>query len=182
MAEPVTLAQLRDRKKAPTAFVDIVLDEALADRHNDIKEQVDVLQMRLRSVTDVAKAAELEAELDEAKDSLAAVRQEIEDEGAVQRFVFSALSPVDYDALVNEHKPSQEQQKEARRLGGQLQFDPVAFPRALVAACIKEPAASPDEVESMWKDPAWNAAELSALFSAALQANEHRRGIDLGNV
>lgn len=83
-----------------------------------------------------------------------------------------ALSPREFDDLVGEHPPSEEQRAKAKTQG---RPEPIwntdTFVPALLAACIESDMSADDWAELTSKGPVAS-GEVGALFSAALQVND----------
>lgn len=177
MARPATFDRLRSSKKPTTKVVELVLDPEGADEYGQVSSEVTMLELRLRSNPEDPDVA---AELRDAKDKQAEIRQRLIDEEAVVSFTFKSIGREAYDSMLDFHKATKDQRDEARAAGAQATFNPDTFPPALVSASLAEPKLTVDEVEQLWKDPNWNAAELGLLFNTALEVNSSRRVVDLG--
>jgi hypothetical protein len=56
------------------------------------------------------------------------------------------------------------------------------FPQALVAAACISPELTSEQTAEMWEDDAWSEADLNELFRAAIQVQNTRRLLEVGNV
>jgi hypothetical protein len=166
------------RKKKPTTKrVPILLDPDLADQLSEARNAFDLARIRYENAPQNADRSD---EFDAAKarydELLDATRSE------VVEFVFRGIGRHAWELLVDEHRPTKEQQDKHRRANpkaGPLEWNPETFPVAAVAASLSEPELTAGEVQEIWDDPDWNDAELAALFFAALESNQQRKVVDL---
>jgi hypothetical protein len=61
-----------------------------------------------------------------------------------------------------------------------LEWNSDTFPPALIAEAIVEPDLTLEQVQEIYDDPDWSAAELGALLTTAQNAQFHASVIDLG--
>lgn len=116
------------------------------------------------------------ADLDPAQQRLEAAQ------AAMARFVevlqATVLPPDEYDALIGDHPPTDEQ----RSQGGAWNSD--TFPPSLLAACLQqdgEPVMSADDWRSWAKTPgAVASGELAALFNICVQVNDRSPDVHVG--
>lgn len=87
------------------------------------------------------------------------------------RVKMRAIGTQEYDRMVTKHPPSARDKKDG------LTYNINAFAPELIAACMVEPALSPDEAEELWKSPDWNRGEHMQLFLSAVEVNN--RGLEL---
>jgi len=163
-------------KQPTTGTVDIVLDPALSDAYHDARSALDEAKTASEVQPDdgTLRAAVLDAE-----DALVAAEEALRP--AVVTFTLRALGKAEYEALKDDHAPTELQRKKARAdNSGPLAFNPDTFPQALVAACSVDPVIAESDAEQMWKSPDWNAGELLELFWAAQGLQASRRVPDLG--
>jgi hypothetical protein len=188
-------------KKPETRKAEIPLDPELAQEWAKAKQALAAARQALTEARqDSARAASAggmallrediearQAEVDEAKAKLDAIEEELGPKMAT--FVFGSVSPEEFDALKNEHKPTGKQRDEARKAGEGIEWNPETFQPALIAlACRKVTTASGDkdgltveEVSStIWGNPAYNVGIRNELFSAALAAYMFHTRVDLG--
>lgn len=176
-------------KKNPivrTAY--IVNDHEFADQVEDeaFKESILMLQ-----VGGEPNNEDLRIEYEKQKAEVAQMRRTLRDEYSM-KFKFRAIGRKAFDKLIDDNPLTQERREEfVERLKRENPeqsvdtsqfppYDPETFAPALCAASLIEPIGF--DVVGAWEDPDWSQAELSALFSAALEANTTRRIVKLGNV
>jgi hypothetical protein len=177
MARPATADHLRSKKKRATKVVEVVLDPDAARAVHDAEGKVDQAEAALRVAPDDEAAQQAvwtaKADLDTLRAAAAAA-------DAVVTLTFRSIGHVAYDELVRAHPPVADQVAEAKAAGGDLNYNALTFPPALVAASLEEPKMTAAEVAELWESPDWNLAELSALFQAAIEVNSRRVTLDLG--
>lgn len=164
----------RDRlaKKRPaTQVVNVYLEPDLVVAYNDA---VSALESARLLGADEPQLAALEEAARETRERL--------DEETVE-LTLTALGRRQYDALLDEHQPSEEDAAKHRELTGQsAAYNGETFPPALVHASLS--AAHGDELSLEdvrgWFD-SWGGAELLGLFAAAMEVNTQRRVAGLGN-
>jgi hypothetical protein len=175
---PMTFDHLVSRKKPITKTVAIALDPDLAEELEEARRGRDTAAARAGAR---ANDSEAQAQLWEAEERLAQVEARMVDEEAVAYFTFRSIGRALYDALVDEHQPTPAQRAKAKSLGmGEIAWNPDTFPPALVAACLVTPPLTSDEMQALWRDDAWNQAELNAMLQAAVDVNGSRRTVELG--
>lgn len=90
----------------------------------------------------------------------------------------TTLPPHEYDALVDEHPPTDEQ----RARGATFNLD--TFPAALLAACLqqdREPVMPAEDWQAWAKTPgAVASGELTALFNICVQVNDRSPSVHVG--
>jgi hypothetical protein len=174
---PVTMDHLRSRKKPTTKRVEIVLDPAVADAVNEARNRYELARIRLEGAPQNAERSD---EFHEANATLGAALEGAKDD--VAAFVFRNIGRRAWEELVDEHRPTEDQQRKHRKANpsaGRLTWNPESFPIAAVAASLVEPKLSLAEITELWDDEDWNDAELAALFFGALEVNQQRRVVDL---
>lgn len=175
---PATLDHLRSRKKAQRGYVDIVIDEDLADAYEEARQRHDLLKLRSEGKPG---DLDLHAEYADAIETLARARAELVERDGIVRVWMRSLAPHAYDHLLAAHPPEKQHREQAKAMGGIATFNPDTFPAALIAASLVEPALSEDEVRSLYDDPEWSTGDLTAMFNEALRLNSGRRTVSLGN-
>lgn len=115
-------------------------------------------------------------------------------EAATVVFVFEAIGPPAYRALVAAHPPSAEQladyeaklKEQAEKDLGEREFvDPPIFnletfgPALIAASCIS-PRLTVEQLQVELESDRWNIAEVQALFDGAMAANTTRRAASAG--
>lgn len=185
------LDRLRSRKKPVSRRIPIVTDSDLAEEME--RTRVEAVAARERS--DRTPGDErLRALADEA-DIDAETAHDAALESAVW-FVAHSLSPRVFEELCNQHPPTPDQIKDARKLLGnqfaRLRWNVETFQPSLIEACVSfverddesgEETITPlDEafVKEMYEGEDWNSAELGALFDLALEVNSKRRVVEAG--
>ena len=157
-----TKDHLRKRSKAATTIV-LYTDEEASARVIDLGRQLDQLKM---VDPEGAKTQELATELEEATS--------VRDESAVS-LRFEAIGRKKYNALVDEHPPTEAQVAEwvehQKAVGGDPdstpQYNPETFPSALMHATLVAPEFDgPEELEEALED--WSETEYMQLWMAAM--------------
>lgn len=177
MTRVATADHLKSKKKRATKVVEVVLDPDVARAVHDAEWKVDEAEGRLRATPDDEAA---QAEVWAAKADLDTLRAQAAAAEVVVTLKFRSIGHVAYDELVRAHPPVADQVAEAKAAGGDLNYNALTFPPALVAASLEEPQLTTAEVAELWESPDWNLAELSALFTAAVEVNSRRVTLDLG--
>lgn len=164
---------LRSRKPL-VQWVDVCVDGAsaieLGAARVAVAEAEDIARRRRgdEAAQDAAIAARVELER---------VYADVVERGAIVRFTFRSIGRRNYKRLLNEHPPTEGQQKEmvalARALGisedkALLAFDAETFPPALMAAAAEKPRLSEEEARHFWDT--WTEVESDRLFQAARAA------------
>lgn len=158
-------------KKPRVAKVFIVTDDDLVLAHDEAVERL--AEAAYKTPTANGSLKELQAEVDR-------LRKAVDD--ATVCIKFHSIGAPAYEALINEHQPTEAQVKEATKRGGVMMWNPDSFPVALIHASICEPDdLALEDVETMWAT--YNAGERSALFTAAIDVNTLTREVaEAGNV
>lgn len=185
---------IKRRKKQTIEEVPIVLDPdwavALSDAQRRVEAATSTLDIARAMLTAsqpddamrdtiVSDAAERQAALDAAIEARDALRAQAGD--MVLTFKFRGLAMFEIDELIAEHRPTEDQRKEAKKHNYTLpRYNPDTYPPAIVHTAMVAPDWTLEEVQSLWKDPDWNVAELRALFDAADSVSMSRRVVDLG--
>jgi hypothetical protein len=76
--------------------------------------------------------------------------------------LFRAIGAEEYDELLAQHPPSQEQKKKG------LNYNPRSFAPALLSQVCVDPEMSEAQWAGLWKSPDWNRGELQKLFMEAV--------------
>lgn len=177
--QPVTYDHLKSKKKPVMRSVWISFDSELSEEVDELERKLAVLRPRAaRSKDDES----IQQELADTEAKFLSMRDELRKSS--QKFVFRSLSRRKYDELLTRHQPTDEQQAEAKKMGGAdavLEFNPETFPEALVAACIMEPELTSEDVHDIFTSDDWNGSETLALFNTALSACINRGSVNLGN-
>lgn len=175
--KPLTFDHLMSRKKARTETVDIVLDDELARAVTQAQMERDQAFVFAVSNEENKAAAERLTRAEEALEEAKRVAREAE---AVATFRFVAIGGNDYEELLEEHPPTEEQVAKAKEDGEEAVFNSDTFFVALVAASCVEPEMTEEQVDQLTRDPRFNNAEVAALFQTALLVNSQRRRVNLG--
>lgn len=122
----------------------------------------------VRAEVDLAIAAELEPLEKAVEQALAHV------DDTSRTFLFHALGNTAYQALLDAHKPTDDDHEKVKAEGSGTRavFHAETFAPALVQACCDD--LDEDEVTDMFEGDAWNLAELAHLFMAAYEVNTQR--------
>jgi len=145
----------------------------------DFSDAADVAYAEYESaLRDLQLAESRNADLTDARARLA------ESSAALAEFqevlVVSPIPPADYEALIGEHPPTEQQQALNYR------WDPDGFIPALLAACIGQELPPEDRMsEKDWLDWTTTAAvgaagEVMALFAACLRVNDRSLDVHVG--
>ncbi len=121
-------------KRPETRTVSVPLDPALAQRCVEAESRY---QQAKRSSQVAPKDEERARELEEAREASEALRQELEANSA--QFVLRSISPVHFEKLKGENRPTEKQRTDSRKAGvDPPEWNPDTFQPALVAAaCVK---------------------------------------------
>lgn len=183
MGDTVTVADVLARKKPVTVTVPIVLDPALAERHADLKNEVENARMLLEAQGDHPSPHRADR-FEEAVAALDALEAEMSESDGVVEFVFRSIGRTAYDALLDAHPPTPDQvkkaQKDAANPKARPRWNPDTFPTAIISAAAVSPAMTEADVKALANSEDWNDAEFSALLLGAIQANETHRVVDWG--
>lgn len=161
---PATRDHLTSLKKPITKWVDILLDSDALDAFNKAQERLGEATAENRAVR--------ESELEEAREALL---------DATVSMKFQSMGRKKYEALMNEHPPTEEQNKMAlEQTQSEAAYNIDTFPPALIKASCVVPELTEEDVQSIYDE--WNTSEIMELFFTALEVNTQRRTADLGNV
>ncbi len=158
---------LLKKKKAITRIVEIILDPDFADEWRTAETELEQAKVAYAA----RQADDTLSRLNEAEDALESLRPQYE-ECAVEMKV-QGIGRKRYDALVAEHPPTKEQEKEARKgdLRAKLAFNFETFSRALFAESLVEPKLTEKQINDLFDSDAYNESELEALCAAAIEVN-----------
>lgn len=198
------LGRLRKRKKPASQRVGIVMDSDYQTRLDEAQRRVSQLELKanLHAGKSQKPNPELADELDRARDELEEAEKAAESQ--TEWFIAKALSPRYFDELMNKYPPTKEQKAQARKDNVVASFDLDKFPPVLIAECVylvtKTGEVDDDGVEveehtrlddafvkemmDGAEDAQWNQGEVTALFGAAMAANQRgpsQRVSQLGN-
>ena len=174
-SKPSAMDHLRKKKKAVTRTVAIICDSAVADRYASASSR---LQEADRELVLRPKDPRAITEREEALEALEGLASEAEE--ASEDFTFRGIGRKVFEDLIDTHEPTKDQRAKARRAGEEVQWNPDAFPQALVSSSLVSPDLSEGDIIEIWDSEDWNQAELLELFSAALEVNTSRRTSNLG--
>lgn len=177
---PATFDHLVGKKKPLQRTIPIVLDPELADEYEIARKDRDLLRTRLELRSDDLEVA---ARLEQAEKRVAEVEERLTDAEGVVWVTFRGVGRARYDALVEAHPPSAEQQLKAKQQLGtdeKLMWNPDTFPPALIAMSLVEPQLTEVQVLKLWTSEEWNQAELANLLTTAMEVNSTRRTVELG--
>lgn len=189
MSKPkaVPLDHLRGKKKPVTRSVEIFIDSDVAVAVNRISVELAEVEERL---TGGRNDLDLQVRRDELKSELERLQDDAIEAGDVVSFSFRSIGRKAYDRLIEEHPPTEEQQKNAREEGlaaglspqlSRLSWNADTFPPALIAAASVDPKITHEEAYELFHvSEDWNQAELTALFVTARDAQQVRDQADLG--
>lgn len=163
------------RRPAATAMERLRQRDQVANRYPVIidrewaKERLEVVEAITRAKRTGGDPTDLEAKLAELEERKGE---------AVLEFTFRHCSPVRFESLLHEHRPTAEQREEAKGLPANLQprWAP-SFRPALVAEVLIEPKLSPEEIGELFGEggngSVLSPAEAMELFSAAMAASNN---------
>lgn len=186
---PSALERLRDRKQANHRDIPICMDPVVTARQEELNGRLARLKTRLKISNSDEK---LQADITELEDQLAELHDEII--GASEWIRIKALAPDEYQKLIDDHKPTKEQLREARKLQGPratLQWNTETFPNAILVESAyvltvkeidpqtgqpifdgTEDEFTEEFVTEMREAGAWSPGEMAMLVSAAININE----------
>lgn len=175
MAREATVEDLLTKKKPTTKTVRITLDNELAQQWHAAKGKVDAAKLayaRIASSDNEEQLRDAEAALEECEKLV---------EPATVEITLRSIGRPAYRALLDEHPPTDEQNKDSKRKGfGELNYNPDTFPQALVAACSLSPKMTLAEVQAIYSSNDYNDEELNTLTLAALTVNQTSEVVALG--
>jgi hypothetical protein len=173
LPKPATLDHLKAKGRA-TEVVQVRLDAEATRLYEKLTNEIEA-QRVLGSEPDADLLARREATQQAMEDATVEIR-------------LQSIGRKAYDALVEEHKPTPEQntehrQEQARELMNQKGIDLAkamelttdapynaeTFPVALIAACAVEPELTEADVQGFWDD--WNLNEYLQLWMAAVRVH-----------
>lgn len=132
-----------------------------------------------RAVVEDNPTTTARAALDDAEEALSDAEEAVE--AVTTLFRFEGLSAPEWDALMDDHPPTADQARKARKAGLTAPvWNEDTLPAALIAACCVEPKLSVEDAQRILADPHLNAAEAQSLFVAARDACRTRRVPQLG--
>lgn len=165
--------ELIARKKPLTRKVTIVLDGDLADKWNAAEAAFD----NARFADERGSTEQTKLDVIEAEDALDELRPQMAE--ATIEFTLRAIGRKQYADLMEQHPPTDEQRKDARRAGTEATFDGETFYPAVIAASLVEPQMSEEDVKELFDSEAFNAAEVLQFVSAVIEVNQSRKTVDL---
>lgn len=164
------------RKKPNTRTLPFALDPEPGERLARARNELEEAKQRVRLDEGDRSAKATLRSLEERVAEL-----ETEAEAASYPVKLVAMDRATYDALLNQHPPTEKQirtaekKKEARPL-----WNEDSFPPALLAACMDDPDMAEDDTKVMWNDPKWSPGELWDMFFACRMLCEGRQVPQLG--
>lgn len=175
MTGKMSYQEMKAKKKPNTRTVPICMDPELGMAFSNLSAKKEKLEELLEGLPgDRALAAELKI----VEKKLKELDGEIQD--AMYDFKFRAVNSTLIDEILSENQPTPKQLKEAAQKGEDApMWNPDTMPPAIVAASLQDPELTLEEVQEMWEDENWNAAELLTLFEAAMTVNNTRVNVDL---
>lgn len=112
--------------------------------------------------------------VEEARLALEAVRDEVRETGI--SFVIVAMGRKEFEALLREHPPTDEQRAE-----NQATFNPDTFYPALFSESVEGDLTPEQWSEDFFDSPEWGTGEIAALRAKVMGVNTRNRVADLGN-
>jgi hypothetical protein len=173
---PRTADHLKSAKKPVQVTVAIHHDDELVVAYEEASDAL--ARAELLQDHDADKDAAEIVQLREAKSAAAEALRE-----ATTFITFKSMGRKAYQALIEEHPPTEEQKKQYQTEHGmEAPYDQETFAPALVAACAYDSDGeliwTVEEAEEVFEE--WNSSEIVTLFQAAIQCNSARRVTDLG--
>lgn len=163
-AKSQTIAEIMANKKAVTKKVPIQTDGEIAGQIAEMRALFTAARDNDRLTNEPDKAPDIQEQIDALVE---------ESQTTVVMFTFESIGRPNYDALVEEHQPSKEEQKKG------AEFDAETFPPALISASCSDPEIPLEDAIAMFESPKWNNAELRLLFFGALEVNTETGDIPL---
>lgn len=185
---PSAIERLRSRKQANHRDVPICVNPSLPARRAQLEDRLSALQTKQR---DSRGSEDVSARITEIEEDLSALADEIRE--VTEWIRIKALAPDDYQKLIDDHQPTKDQLREARKLHGaraSLQWNTDTFPDALLAEAgyvltVKEydedgnPDFEPGEeafteelIKEMHASGQWSPGEVGSLVNIAIAINE----------
>lgn len=96
------------------------------------------------------------------------------------KVVIQSMSRTAYDKLLTDHPITEAQLEEFKDQRNKPGFNLETYPKALVIACMVEPAASAEELSEWFDSDAWSPGEFTELFTACIQINSQSNVLNLG--
>lgn len=132
----------------------------------------------LVTLPDVPGAEQRRAAVKSREEALSAAREALVEQSV--DLWFRSIGRKAYDALIDEHQPTDEHNAEHLvQTGAPAPYNLDTFPKALVGASCENLNELDEDLDEIWD--AWNANELTEMFTAALMVNTFRRTVQLGN-
>jgi hypothetical protein len=166
----LTLAAL-DRKKPAT-------DEVLFAQTTEQRDRLDLARKRVALVS----LSSDEAEKEKAAEELEAAKADIRKTGIA--FTLVSVGRERWDALKLTHRPTEEQQQEDadKPTEEQRTVNPDTFWPALLAELVPDSKLTAEQWSAkVFKNPAWNGAELEELRNRAIAVTQDSLVVELGN-
>jgi hypothetical protein len=174
LTRAATVEDLLTKKKPAERKVELILDGELAERWHEAKTVALLAKLEKERNTNPQTTSALE----EAEEAVDALRPEVEE--ATVQLTLKAMGRRQYEALMDEHRPTKDQRAKARKQGVDLVFNEDTFPVALIAASLVSPKMTEDEVAEMAESEAFNAAEWHLLTRTAMDLNQQTKVVALG--
>ena len=174
--KPATLDHLKKKGRA-VEYVHVRLDPEAAAELDEIEAEIGGLEILDQEVYPslTERRADAQAKVDESTVTIKLL----------------SIGRRAYDALVEKHAPTPEQNAEHRQeqikqlmadgktleeataQTGDAPYNPDTFPIALISACAVEPELSPADVQGFYED--WNLNEFLQLWMAAVRVHQTSR-------
>lgn len=179
---PMTYDRLKSKKQATIRKIKLVMNAEIDAEYRAAEMEYGMAQM-MYSTSEEEHTKEATAKFEAVKERYeAALKAALDD---AQEFVFRSIGRKAFDALVDENPPTNEEIAEVEKAGGKatdLQWSAKSFPQELVAAASVNPKLTLADTLEMWNSEDWSFSDLNDLFQTAVNAQNSRRLVEMGNV
>ena len=163
-----TIDELLTQKEPEIAVAYFISNAKLAQQWSEAKAAVD--DVRFSNDTKAIRAAK--ALVDE-------LRPKVKE--ATRAVKFESLGRYEYEKLVEDNGPTDEQRKKARSRGAnEPTWDLDKFPPLIISKCAIGPRMTLDQATEIWNSKNYNQGELKMLLTTALGSNRRSEVMSLG--
>jgi hypothetical protein len=154
---PVTIADVFDRKKENTQTATILLDPDLREELNDLTDELTKAKAHDEKSNDHRKATpKVEKQIEEFEERVSEARV---------KFKFRAIGREAYSLLLDEWKPRTDNTEDE-----DYGFNAAEFPPRLLALSAIQPELTLKDAQRIWAE--WSDSETTLLIVAAVTANK----------
>jgi hypothetical protein len=158
---------------------------------SEIEEELEAIKERLKVVSRRAERAALREETRDTPSTRADLElmehleeqisdlKEVSKANAIE-IVFQSMGRKEYSALVDQHPPTEAQLVDGKKVDLEIAFNPDTFPVDLIAHCIINVEATPEELVEYLNSDQWNSGEIAHMFNTCVNLNMTRRLADMG--